>query len=875
MNFRAIERKWQKAWAKKKVFQSKESKKKKFYNLEMFPYPSGSGLHIGHVRNYSLGDVFARFHRMKGFNVLYPMGYDSFGLPAENAAIKASSQPKLYTEKSIKNFIKQQNLLGFSYDWSRMISTHKNEYYRWNQWIFLKMLERGLAYKKKASVNWCGSCKTVLANEQVVDGGCWRCHNPVGETVLDQWFLKITAYAEELLKDLDHLDGWPEKVRIMQKNWIGKSEGLEEYWQVDSMNIKLATFTTWPHTTWGATFMVIAPEHPLIGKLVDGTPYEKGAMEFIEKVRRQKVTDRASIDKEKQGFFTGRYVINHLTGWKMPLYIANFVIMEYGTGIVKCTPTHDQRDFEFAKKYGLQFKLVIKPKDKEIKVEEMQEAYIEEGVMINAGQFTGMETEKARKAISDYTVKHGNGKYVVHYKLRDWLISRQRYWGTPIPVIYCDGCGIVQVPEKELPVKLPDGVEFTGVGNPLESNKKFLNTKCPNCKSPARRETDTMDTFVDSSWYFFRYCSPNHIRAPFDRKAAEYWMPVDQYIGGVEHAILHLLYARFFTKVLRDLKVTRFSEPFKKLFTLGMVTKDGSAMSKSRGNVVDPLEIIEKYSADTVRVFILLGSSPENELVWNETGVEGSYKFLKRAAALLEKNNCPQDEKTLNKMHRTMRNVTENIEDFKFNKALMGIISYVDYLNRLDRVPKGCVETLSKLLNPFAPHLSEEMWKRLGKKSFASLAAWPAYSTKFIDDSIELQEALVKTLSSDIQEVKKLSNIQPKTVYIFVADGWKFYVYNFLLKNKKKSVNDITKEIMQTDMKKYGNATVGFIQNLYKRINELESVVPRKSQFELLEETRKPLSAEVGCKIEIMDAEKSTHQKAKQATPQKPGILLE
>ncbi|MBI2075625.1 MAG: leucine--tRNA ligase [Candidatus Aenigmarchaeota archaeon] len=874
MDFKKIERKWQKAWARKKIFQPKE-KKKKFYNLEMFPYPSGSGLHMGHVRNYSLGDVFARFHRMKGFNVLYPMGYDSFGLPAENAAIKAGSHPKPYTEKSIKNFIRQQNLLGFSYDWSRMISTHKSEYYRWNQWVFLKMLESGLAYKKKASVNWCDSCKTVLANEQVVDGGCWRCHNPVGQTVLDQWFLKITAYAEELLKDLDRLAGWPEKVRIMQKNWIGKSRGVEIFFAVEEMNIKIPTFTTRPDTIFSVTFIVLAPEHPLVEELTRGTKHYGEIKEFVKSAIREGIADRLNEEKEKKGVFTGRYAINPASKEKIPIWVANFAVMEYGTGAVMCD-AHDKRDFKFAKRYEIPLKIVIRPAEQpDIDINQLVEAYTENGIMINSEQFNGLTNTEALPKIADWLVKNKNAKHVTNYKLRDWLISRQRYWGTPIPVIYCGKCGIVPVPEKELPVKLPANVKFTGMGNPLEAHKKFLNARCPKCKSPAKRETDTMDTFVDSSWYFFRYCSPEENRHPFNIKSAAYWMPVDQYIGGVEHAILHLLYARFFTKVLRDLKITQVSEPFKKLFTLGMVTKDGSAMSKSRGNVVDPLEIINKYSADTVRVFILLGSSPENELEWNEAGVEGSYRFLKKAASLLKKKGCQQNEKTLNKMHRTIKSVTENIENFKFNKSLMDIISYIDYLSRLDRVPKECLETLSKLLNPFAPHLSEEMWQRLGKKGFASLASWPAYNSRFIDDSIELQEALLKTLMADIQEVRKLANIQPKTVYIFVANRWKFSVYDFVLNNKSKGINEITKEIMQTDMKKYGNATIGFIQSLYKRINELEPVVLRKNQFELMEEAKKSLSAELGCKIKIMDAEKSPHQKANQSTPQKPGILLE
>lgn len=479
-NHLEIEKKWQDAWKKEKIFEAKEdSNKKKYYVLEMFPYPSGK-LHMGHVRNYAIGDSIARFKRMHGFNVLYPMGYDAFGLPAENAAIKSKADPKEWTYSRIEEMKDQQERLGFSYDWSRMVKTCDPEYYKWNQWIFLQFLKKGLVYKKKALVNWCNSCGTVLANEQVEDGKCWRCKNEVMQKELEQWFLKITKYADELLEDLKKLEaGWPDRVLIMQENWIGKSQGLEEYWQVDGMDLKLSTFTTWPHTSFGATFMVIAPEHPLIEKLVKDTKYEKGAKEFVEKLKKQKLEDRVNVEKVKDGFFTGRYVINHLNGRKMPVYIANFAIMDYGTGIVKCTPTHDQRDFEFAEKYGLEKVLAIKPKDKEMKESGMKEAYTGEGVMINAGEFTGMDTLKARKAIADYTIKKGNGKYVTNYKIRDWLISRQRFWGTPIPIIYCEKCGMLEVPEKDLPVLLPAKAEFTGMGNPLDKAKEFVEVKCP------------------------------------------------------------------------------------------------------------------------------------------------------------------------------------------------------------------------------------------------------------------------------------------------------------------------------------------------------------------------------------------------------------
>ncbi|HDD46401.1 MAG TPA: leucine--tRNA ligase, partial [Candidatus Aenigmarchaeota archaeon] len=620
MNFKEFEVKWQREWEKTGIFKAKP-RGKKYYVLEMFPYPSGK-LHMGHVRNYSIGDAYARFKRMLGYNVLYPMGYDALGLPAENAAIKHNACPKEWTYERIKEMREQQKRLGFSYDWSREIRTCDPDYYKWNQWIFLQFFKRGLVYRKKAPVNWCPSCQTVLANEQVIEGKCWRCKTKVTQKELEQWFINIRKYANELLKGLEKLKGWPERVKIMQENWIGKSEGAEIEFKIEGSNKSIKIFTTRPDTIYGVTFMVFAPEHPMVRELVKGTEYESKVEEFIERVRAESLAERTDESKPKEGMFIGRYAINPVNGERVPIYIGDFVIYEYGGGAVMAVPAHDQRDFEFAKKHGIEIKVVIRPGDKELKAEEMERAYVDDGIMVNSGKFNGMHNREAMKKIVEYLEELGVGKAKVEYKLRDWLISRQRYWGTPIPIIYCEKCGVVPVKEEDLPVLLPDDVKFTGKGNPLQTSKTFLNVSCPKCGGKARRETDTMDTFFDSSWYFFRYCSPNTSNAPFDKEAVEYWCPVDQYIGGIEHATMHLIYARFFTKALRDLGLVSIDEPFTNLLTQGMVIKDGAKMSKSLGNVVDPGEMIEKYGADTVRLFILFASSPEKELEWSDKGIE-------------------------------------------------------------------------------------------------------------------------------------------------------------------------------------------------------------------------------------------------------------
>jgi len=771
--FKKIEKKWQDYWGKKGQFKVKEDpKKKKYYLLEMFPYPSGK-LHMGHMRNYVVGDTLARFLRMKGYNTLYPMGYDSFGLPAENAALQNKTHPAEWTRKCISDMRKQQEKMGLSYDWDRLVITCQSDYYRWNQWIFLKFYERGLAYKKKAPINWCPSCKTVLANEQVEDGKCWRCESRVEIKDLEQWFFKITEYAEELLKDLEKLENWPERVKLMQENWIGRSTGTLVNFRLKDSDKTLPIFTTRPDTLYGVTFMTMACEHPLVLELVEGTKYEKEVKEFINRVILEDRFTRTAEDKEKEGVFIGRYAINPLTNEEIPIYVANFVLLEYGTGIIMAVPAHDQRDFEFAKKYNIPIKQVIIPiTDHRSPITDLKEAYTEPGIMVDSAQFTGLNSEEAKGKITTYIEEKGWGKRTVQYKLRDWLISRQRYWGTPIPIIYCEKCGMIPVPEEDLPVELPQDVKFTGKGNPLKDCQEFINCRCPKCKGKAKRETDTMDTFVDSSWYFSRYCSPNYDKEPFDKKRIDYWMPVDQYIGGIEHAIMHLLYARFFTKALRDIGLYKIDEPFKRLFCQGMVVKDGAKMSKSKGNVVSVDEITNKYGADTARLFILFASPPEKDLEWSAEGVEGSFRFLNRVWKLV--NHLPsypvtqfktgkpanrqtgelsQEEKNLRRItHKTIKKVTEDIEKrFHFNTAISAIMELVNALhlavNQLPSYPvtqfktgrpanrqtiEEAIEAVVLLLSPFAPHICEELWEILGNRPSIGQRNWPTYDPKAI-----------------------------------------------------------------------------------------------------------------------------------------------
>ena len=759
-NFREIEKKWQGFWAEKDLFAvTEDENKEKYYCLEMFPYPSGK-LHMGHVRNYSIGDVVARFKTMNGFNVLHPIGFDSFGLPAENAAIKNGSHPAVWTSSNIAEMEDQLRELGFSYDWDREACTYKEDYYKWMQWIFIQFYKKGLAYKKENPVNWCPSCQTVLANEQVVDGKCERCKSEVTKKKLSQWYLKITDYADRLLTDLDKLEGWPDKVKTMQRNWIGKSTGYEVTYGLKDGDLPMTVFTTRVDTIYGATFMVISPEHPYVEELIKGQKEEAACREYIEQAKKQSDIERTSTTKEKTGQFTGRYVINPANGKELPLYLADYVLMGYGTGIVMGVPAHDQRDFDFAKKFNLPIIPVVDCGDG-TDYEHLEAAVAAEGTMINSEQFNGLNNIKAIQVIGDSFVERGVGKKTINFKLRDWLISRQRYWGTPIPMIYCEKCGWQPEKEENLPVLLPTDVEFTGKGeSPIATSKTFVDTKCPCCGGAAKREVDTMDTFLDSSWYFLRYCDAKNDKMAFDPKKAAYWMDVDQYIGGVEHAILHLLYSRFFTKVLYDLGLVNVDEPFKNLLTQGMVLKDGSKMSKSLGNVVSPEEIISKYGADTARMFILFAAPPEKELEWSDTGVEGSYKFLNRVYRLVyemaeDTKGIPavykvetKDDKQLSfVLNNTVKRVTEDISNrFNFNTAISAIMELVNELYRykeLEDVNMGLLrdatEKLVLMLSPFVPHIAEEMWEGLGFTESTYHQAWPKYDeTQLVKDTVEI-----------------------------------------------------------------------------------------------------------------------------------------
>ena len=793
-----IESKWQSFWDEKGYFKVTEDKtKRKYYLLEMFPYPSGR-IHMGHVRNYAIGDVVARYKKMRDFNVLHPMGWDAFGMPAENAAIENKTHPAKWTYDNIDYMRTQLKRMGFSYDWGRELATCRPEYYRWEQLVFLKMFKKGLAYKKKTYVNWCDLCQTVLANEQVVDGCCWR--HPGQEVNLremDSWFLKITDYTKELLEYCDRLPGWPEKVLTMQRNWIGESHGAILRFPMVDFDHTIEVFTTRQDTIFGATFMCLAPEHPLVKELTEGAPYEEEVREFVEKTLKVDAFMRTADFTVKEGVFTGRYCLNPVTSEKMPIYVANFVLYEYGTGAIMAVPTHDQRDFEFAKKYGLPLRVVIKPKDTELIEEEMLEAYVDEGILVNSGPFDGMVNTAALDKIAEYLESKGMGYKTVTYRLKDWGISRQRYWGAPIPIIYCPTCGVVPVPEDQLPVLLPLDLDLKEGGrSPLPDEPSFYETTCPLCGEPARREVDTMDTFVESSWYFDRYASPRYEYGPFDEDTVAYWLPVDQYIGGIEHAILHLLYSRFYTKVLRDMGYLTSDEPFTNLLTQGMVCKEtfrcpehgylypeevkegrcircgkeieiGSSvkMSKSTKNVIDPQKLIDRYGSDTVRMFCLFASPPERDLEWSDEGVEGSWRFLNRLWRLISENRehlsavrpydgssalTPGLKDIYGKTHETIKKVTEDIEErFHFNTAISAIMELFNkasqFLNTGDEtsevgwaVMREAVDAMLVLLHPIVPHITEELWAALGNAESLATHSWPVYTEKALEKETHL-----------------------------------------------------------------------------------------------------------------------------------------
>jgi leucyl-tRNA synthetase len=736
-----IETKWHQRWENATFYQAEEvSARPKYYVLEMFPYPSGT-LHMGHVRNYSIGDTLARYMWMRGYNVLHPMGWDAFGLPAENAAIKRNRHPREWTLSNIAHMKKQLRRFAFSYDWNREVSTCEPEYYRWNQWFFLKMFERGLAYRKKALLNWCPECATVLANEQVVEGCCWRHETtPVEQREIEQWFLRITDYADELLADIDKLrEGWPERVLTMQTNWIGRSEGAEIDFRLETTGEPIRVFTTRVDTIYGATCVILAPEHALVGKLAQGDVLARVKAMVDERGRRD------PGDIEKQGVFTGHYAINPYNGAKVPIWVGNFVLISYGTGAIMAVPAHDDRDFEFCTKYDIPVRPVIRPVDGELAdPATMKLAFTEDGVVENSGEYSGLPSEEARKRMNARAEREGFGKASVTFRIRDWGISRQRYWGTPIPVIHCPHCGVVPVPESELPVVLPLNVEITGKGrSPLENVPEFVNVKCYKCGADARRETDTMDTFVDSSWYFYRYCDPKNGTAPFDSEKVAKWFPIDQYIGGVTHAILHLIYSRFFTKVMRDIGLIKNNEPAQRLFTQGMVLKDGTVMSKSKGNIVDPEEMVAKFGADTCRLFTLFAAPPERDMDWLESGAEGQFRFLGRVyrfvtrnAAKMEPGRAPEtsgDRRALRKLHQTVDKVTQDFDTrWHFNTSIAAIMELVNELHAQEAELTGGViaevlEKLILLLGPFAPYAAEEMWEEIGHTGPVFLQPWPKF----------------------------------------------------------------------------------------------------------------------------------------------------
>jgi leucyl-tRNA synthetase len=807
-NPQAIEAKWQKRWADARVFETEaDPSKPKYYVLEMLPYPSGT-MHMGHMRNYTIGDVVARVKRMRGFNVLHPMGWDAFGLPAENAAIKNKTHPRTWTNNNIAEFQRVLRRFGFSFDWRREISTCEPEYYRWNQWFFLRMLERGLAYRKKSRVNWCPKCCTVLANEQVVNGYCWRHEDTLVESrELEQWFLKTTAYSEQLLDDLKLLEGgWPDRVITMQRNWIGKSTGAKVHFAVadekpgakDVAAESIEVFTTRIDTIYGASALILAPRHPLAAKLLAGSSEESAARVKLAEMQQSSVKAEELETADKVGFFTGRYAVNPFNGAKIPVWVGNFVLMEYGTGAVMCVPAHDERDFEFATKYGLAIPIVVQPRDGEaLNNEKLKEAFTEYGKSVNSGPYSGLTTEEALDRMSAEAEAKGFGKRETVFRLKDWGISRQRYWGTPIPVIYCPKDGMVAVADADLPVLLPENVKLTGEGeSPLAATPEFVNVKCPKCRGDARRETDTMDTFVDSSWYFYRYCDPHNDQAAFDKAKVEYWFQIDQYIGGITHAILHLLYSRFWCKVMRDMGLVTHSEPIARLFTQGMVQKGGVAMSKSKGNVVGAEEMADKYGADTGRLYTLFAAPPEKDLEWSEESIEGSWRFLNRVYRLVERHaeavravksessgagtkaiapSSAKEKQLLRKTHQTLRRVTQDFETrWHFNSAIALIMDLTNEIYALEplgegvrpEVQKDVLELLTLMLAPMTPHIAAEMWEMLGHEDGQWTAAWPVFNA---DLARETEVEIVVQVNGRVRGKLKVAAGMPEEEVVALA----------------------------------------------------------------------------------------------------------
>lgn len=779
VNFERIEKKWQKRWEEAKIFEAKEvSRKPKYYVLEMFPYPSGSGLHIGHALNYTIGDIFARFKRLQGFNVLHPIGYDALGLPAENAAIEVGTHPEKYTKDSTKRFMIQQKKMGWSYDWSRLVNSSDSGYYKWDQWIFLKMFEKGLAYKKESDVNWCPKCKTVLANEQAQNGKCDRCDSNVETKYLNQWFLKITDYSNELYEGIEKLKDWPERTKAMQGNWIGKSHGVEINFEVGEE--KWPVFTTRPDTIFGVTFMVVSAQHKKLGELVKKE--QKNVVDkFLKKIK--SVSDKDVIDLEKEGVFTGSYATNPINGEKIPIYAGNFVVADYGCGMVMAVPAHDKRDFSFAKKYKINLREVVKGGDVS------KGAYVGEGKLINSGEFSGVESKKAIGEIIRYLIKKKLGKKAVNFRLRDWGISRQRYWGTPIPIVHCKGCGAIPVPEKDLPVKLPKEVKF-GKGNPLETNEKWIKVKCPKCGGAGRRETDTMDTFVNSSWYFLRYCDPRNNKKIFDKKKVSQWCPIDQYLGGAEHACMHLIYFRFYTKFLRDVGLVNFDEPAKGLFHQGMLHgEDGEKMSKSKGNVIDPLDVVKKYGVDATRFFLVSVASPDKDFDWSEKGIQGSSRFMNKIIEYFSNLKIGKSsEKIGGILNKSVVNILDYYSNFKFRKATIEIRELFDSISKEKEVSKETLGSFLKLINPICPHIAEELWEKIGNKGFISISEWPKskeVTNKPIEKKIDINTKVIGEVGRIINQLESRGK-KIKKVYLYVLP---FEVGKFKIDKLKKGLD--------------------------------------------------------------------------------------
>jgi leucyl-tRNA synthetase len=925
-NPKKIEEKWQLKWEKDKIFEVKEDpKKKKYYVLEMYPYPSGK-LHMGHLRNYTIGDCFARFKRMNGFNVLYPMGYDSFGMPAENAAIDHGANPEEWTNRNIETMKKQQQRIGLSYDWTREIYSHNPNYYKWDQWFFLQMLEKGLAYRQESYVNWCPKCTTVLANEQAQGGRCWRCNSIVDQKFLTQWFLKIREYAEELLEGLNSVE-WPEKVKVMQRNWIGKSKGTIIKFPIVDGNETIDIFTTRPDTLYGVTFMVFAPEHPWIREWVNGTNYEKDFNKLYKEVMHQDKFERSDIDIEKKGMFIGKYALNPINNEKIPIFIGNFVIYEYGAGAVMAVPAHDQRDFEFAKEYEIPIRIVIQPHDYELNLVKMTRAYESDGVLVNSDEFNGIENRSAINAINEKLTKNNMGYATINYKLRDWGISRQRYWGCPIPIIYCDKCGMIPVPYEDLPVYLPKDVSFTGDGNPLETSEIFINTKCPKCGKNAKRESDTMDTFIDSSWYFFSFCDPPSVESdvPYNKDIVNYWGNVDQYIGGIEHAVMHLIYARFFTKITRDLGLHKFNEPFQSLLTQGMINKlhpycpDCNAflmeadlelmkckkcgntnlieksvkMSKSYGNTVNPSKIIGKYGADAARFFILFGASPSSGLEWSDESVDYAYRFIKNTFTLLieppknvRKHLTIRDTLMKYYLNKTIKEFTDNMQILAIRNAVNNLIQFASELGKYKaegikkEIFEECREKLVILLHPIAPHMTEEIWEIIGKKGYLSLNPWSDHNKDLLTEDSDLKWKLMNTILDDINNIKIVMGEEKlKTISLIIADEWKlkFYKALMLLLEDTKNQGEIMKNLMQDDDFKTLSKQIGkIVSRILKNIGKFPKfTLSSIEEYEFFDEIKPIIEMKYGCSVKVIFEKDSSEQKATQALPSKPAIVIE